>query len=124
MHTARPTDWRAEALPSSRTTIGLDHTFSPQEMERIRRGVVPEEMEDKWFIYWQDDALFFHRSWTGFCIYVVRFAAEGGSYRMAEAHVNRDPSQYAETSDERDEKMIVYLVESLLLRRAAVFPTD
>jgi len=33
-------------------------------------GLVPEEIEDKWFIYWEDDTLFFHRSWTGNCIYV------------------------------------------------------
>ena len=46
-------------------------------MDHIRQGMIPEVMEDKWFIYWKDDALFFHRSWTGFCIYVVRFAADG-----------------------------------------------
>ena len=54
----------------------LDRVFSPQDMDRIRRGVVPEAMEDKWFIYWKEGMLFFQRSWTGFCIYVVRFAAD------------------------------------------------
>ena len=47
----------------------LDRVFSPQDMDRIRRGVVPEAMEDKWFIYWKEGMLFFQRSWTGFCIY-------------------------------------------------------
>ena len=37
-------------------------------MDQIRAGHIPEMMEDKWFIYWQDDRLFFHRSWTGYCI--------------------------------------------------------
>ena len=32
----------------------LDRVFSPQDMDRIRRGVVPEAMEDKWFIYWKE----------------------------------------------------------------------
>lgn len=102
----------------------MDRTFSSQEMKRIRRGLVPEQMEDKWFIYWKDDTLFFHRSWTGFCIYIVRFAAEGNSCRMIEADVNRDPEQYKETSNERDAEMILYLVDVLLLYQEAVFPSD
>ena len=124
MKMAKPTDWKTQALPSKRTTIRLDQTFSPQEMKRIRRGLVPEQMEDKWFIYWKDDTLFFHRSWTGFCIYVVRFATDGDTYRMIEADVNRDPAQYKETSDERDAEKISYLVDVLLLHQEAVFPSD
>ena len=58
----------------------LDRVFSPQDMDRIRRGVVPEAMEDKWFIYWKEGMLFFQRSWTGFCIYVVHFAADGDAW--------------------------------------------
>ena len=124
MKAAKPADWKTEALPRMRTTIRLDRTFLPQEMRSIRRGLVPEQMEDKWFIYWKDDTLFFHRSWTGICIYVIHFAAAGDRYRMLAADVNRDPEQYSETSDERDAEMISYLVDVLLLRRDAVFPND
>ena len=124
MNTAKPTDWNIKALSSKRTTIRLDRSFSPQEMERIRSGLVPEQMEDKWFIYWKDNTLFFHRSWTGFCIYVVRFTAEGDGCKMVEADVNRDPEQHNETSDERDVAMISYLVDVLLLHQEAVFPSD
>ena len=124
MKTAKPTDWKTEALPSKSVTIRLDRSFSRQEMKRIRRGLVPEQMEDKWFIYWKDDSLFFHRSWTGYCTYVVRFAAEGDGCRMIEAEVNRDPKQYAETSDGSDAEMLSYLVEVLLLHQEAVFPND
>ncbi|MFQ5430684.1 MAG: hypothetical protein ACE5E1_10275, partial [Phycisphaerae bacterium] len=95
-----------------------------QETKRIRKGLIPKQMEDKWFIYWKDDVLFFHRSWTGFCIYAVRFSVEGDGCRMIEATVNRDPEQYKATSDERDAEMISYLVDVLLLRREAVFPSD
>ncbi|KHD11831.2 hypothetical protein PN36_16130 [Candidatus Thiomargarita nelsonii] len=104
--------------------MSLDRTFSPEEMKRIRRGVVPEEMEDKWFIYWENERLYFHRSWTGFCIYVVRFTTEGDSCKMIEAYVNRDTEQYKETSDEIDAQMISYLVDVLLLHQQAIFPSD
>jgi hypothetical protein len=121
--TAKQTDWKIEALPSKRTIIHLERTFSPQEMKRIRRGLVPKQMEDKWFIYWKDETLFFHRSWTGFCIYVVRFTTECDSCRMIEADVNRDPEQYKEASNERDAEMISYIMDVLLLHQEAVFPS-
>ena len=124
MKTAKSTDWKTEVLPSKRSTIRLDRTFSPEEMKRICRGLVPQQMEDKWFIYWKDDALFFHRSWTGVCIYVVRFASDVGGCRMIEADVNRDPEQYKETSDKIDAEMIAYLVDVLLLHQESTFPSD
>ena len=124
MRPAKPTDWKTHPLPSKKITIRLDRTFSPQEMKRLSEGLVPRQMEDKWFIYWKDDTLYFHRSWTGYCVYIVRFVAESGSFRMIEADVNRDPKQYKQTSDERDVAMISYLIDVLLLHKKAVFPSD
>lgn len=99
------------------TTIVLDRSFSPSEMERICAGHIPEAMEDKWFIYWQCDTLFFHRSWTGYCIYVVHFAVEGEAGRMVRAEVNRDYEQYQREDDEQDARMISRLIDYLLLGR-------
>jgi hypothetical protein len=124
LKTTKPTDWETKALPSKRTTIHMDRAFSLQEMKLIRRGLVPEQMEDKWFIYWKDDALYFHRSWSGICIYIVHFVKVGHGFRMVEANANRDPEQYKETSNERDAEMISYLVDVLLLHEKAIFPSD
>ena len=124
MKTATQTDWKTEPLPSKRTTIALNRRFSPVEMRQIRAGVVPQQMEDKWFIFWERNALYFHRSWTGHCWYVVQFIKDSDSCVMIEANVNRDPGQYKETSDERDAKMVSYLIDVLLLRQYAVMPSD
>jgi len=124
MKSAKQSDWQTEELPSSRSTVSLRRVFSPDEMPRIRAGLVPKAMEDKWFIYWENDTLYFHRSWTGICVYIVRFAAERDGYRMVEADLNRDPEQYNETSDNRDAKMISYLIDALLLQQPAVFPSE
>ncbi len=124
MNTAKPEDWWIEKLPLKRTVIPLDRTFSSWEMSAIRRGVVPREMEEKWFIYWKNEKLFFHRSWTGFCIYVVHFVADGDDYKMIKADVNRDQKQYKETNDQKDVELISYLIDVLLLHREAVFPCD
>ena len=66
----------------------------------------------------------FHRSWTGICIYVVRFVADEHSWKMIEADVNRNPEQHNETNNERDIGMISYLVDVLLLHKEAILPSD
>jgi len=33
----------------------MDRMFSLQEMKSIRSGLVPEQIEDKWFIYWKEE---------------------------------------------------------------------
>lgn len=124
MKTAKPSDWKTEPLPSKRTTIPLDRLFSPDQMKEIHRGLVPEEMEDKWFIYWKDDTLFFHRSWTGFCVYVVRFYPDAENCKMIRADVNRDPRQYTETNDAKDAETISFLIDLFLLRQPATPPSD
>lgn len=93
-------------------------------MRRIHKGLVPQQMEDKWFIYWKNDNLYFHRSWTGFCIYVVHFTADTAGSKMNRAEVSRDPEQYAGTSEELDARMISYLVDVLLLHRDVEFPVE
>ena len=123
MKIAGPSDWNALPMPEMNTTIALGLHFSPEQMTMIRRGVVPREMEDKWFVYWKDGALHFHRSWTGFCVFEVRFACGEQGAVAVEAVVNRDAEQYGSTDDERDAKMVEYLINVLLLRRPAKFPS-
>ncbi|MGH2603345.1 MAG: hypothetical protein ACRDJ9_28675, partial [Dehalococcoidia bacterium] len=77
MRPATPSDWRTAALPDKHAKIALDRAFNAAEMTRIEAGLIPEAMEDKWFIYFDSNRLHFHRSWTGFCIYVVEFVRDG-----------------------------------------------
>jgi len=49
-------------------------------MERIRRGYIPSIMEEKWFIFMEEDRLFAHRSWTGLGVYEAIFARIDGGY--------------------------------------------
>jgi len=53
-------------------------------------------MEDKWFFFWSRNRLFFHRSWTGYCVYVVRFRNDQAGWRTFEALGNPDSEQYLE----------------------------
>ena len=123
VHVANSSDWKTSGLPAKRATVQLDRLFTPKEMVCIRHGLVPQQMEDKWFVYWEGQTLFFHRSWTGHCIYTAHFEPrEGGNWQCTEFDVNRELEQYGETCDDADAKQLSFLIDVLLLRRLSSFP--
>ena len=87
-------------MPDESQSIALDREYSMKEFDRLRAGMVPQEMEDHWFLYFEEPWLYLHRSWTGFCIYRVRFELAGTRARVAEAIVNRRSDQNRGTADE------------------------
>lgn len=104
-------------MPAQHISIALDRLFSKDESALLKLGFLPREMDDKWFIYFENNTLHFHRSWTGVCIYQVFFKQEGDALRMTQAIVNRNPDQYAETRAERDQQIILQVIDIFLLRR-------
>lgn len=114
--------WKTKQMPKLKTRLQLDLTFSTEEYQRISLGLVPEQMEDKWFIYLEGEWLYFHRSWTGHCIYQLRLEPDGNGYKVAEAWVNRNPDQYTEADDSYDATLLTFLIERLLLGKDVPFP--
>ena len=94
---ARRGDWKTEPMPERHETFVLDRSFSDAEMDALRRGNVPQAMEDKWFWYMEGATLWAHRSWTGYCIYRIDFQEDHHVVT-----VNRDPEQYRSASIEED----------------------
>ena len=94
----RREDWKTEPMPQQNDTFILKRPFSDKEMNALRRGHIPEAMEDKWFWYTEGSTLFAHRSWTGNCIYRIEFKDDGNHV----VTVNRDPEQYSCTSIKKD----------------------
>lgn len=90
MKAAEKSDWKAYDIPKQHDTFYFQRNFTDAQMAKLRHGNIPEAMEDKWFWYMDDNTLFAHRSWTGFCIYIIEFSTTG-KHRVL---VNRDPDQY------------------------------
>jgi len=111
-----------QPLPPAHSPLSLQLEFTEAEYERLAFGLVPQAMEDKWFIFLEEDVLYFYRSWTGSCIYQVRLSKDGEGYSIAEAYVNRDPDQYPETDRSYDGKLLLFLINNLLLGKDYPFP--
>lgn len=98
------------------TRRSLDYAgrFSAVEMATLRGGRIPEDMDDKWFGYYADDALFFHRSWTGEPVFGVGFATneEGGVVTSCE--VSAEP-RFAKYTTDRQVALLSWLMRCDIL---------
>jgi hypothetical protein len=115
-------NWQTLPLPAARASIPIAREYTATEYARIAQGFIPRDMDDRWFIYLEGDTLALHRSWTGACIFLVRFAPAGEGYRIAEAWANRDPTQYRVTDVHADATHIARLIDLLLLKQAFLTP--
>jgi len=100
--TATRESWKTEPLPEIRVQLDFSESYAKDEFDRIKQGVIPREMEDKWFIFYEEPWLYFHRSWTGACIYGVRFESSRSGESAVESWVSRDTNQYKETRTDYD----------------------
>ena len=116
--------WNILPAPDRREPLEINRQFNAVEAEQIEHGLIPEAMEDKWFIYFEDEWLRFHRSWTGAFIYALRLdRSPGGGVRVVEAWANRDPEQHKGTDAGYDRRLLHFLVDAFLLKRSDVkFP--
>lgn len=95
-------DWETTDMPDRHEEFILERIFTDKQMDILRHGNIPQEMEDKWFWYMEGNKLYAHRSWTGFCVYIVEFH-DDNRHRVT---VNRDMEQYRCTSIEEDRAIL------------------
>lgn len=109
---ARPGDWKTTPLPAITAAVPFTRSFSADELRRLQQGLIPERMEDRWFVVWEDDALWLYRSWTGMCVFRLRFAADGDRFAVSEVVMNRDPQRRGD--DGQDIWMLQTVLDTVL----------
>lgn len=50
-HIATRQSWKVLPLPEIRADLGFAESYTTADFELIKRGLIPDEMEDKWFIF-------------------------------------------------------------------------
>lgn len=109
-------------LPHQRSLFMVDLELDPLDSCFAARGCTPAAMEEKWFIYLQDQRLLFRRSWTGVLIYDLEAQWRGERLYLGQARVNRNSKQYHETDDAYDRELLVHLIYKVLCGKPAEFP--
>ena len=106
--TAKKADWHTKDIPEKNKTVQINAGFTEEQMAKIKLGFIPKEMEEKWFIYYveEEESLYLHRSWTGICVYIVKFKKIDSGYAAMSALVNDDPESYKSREDPKDERRV------------------
>ena len=101
-------------MPNETDVFMLNRKISQQEFELLEYGRIPKEMEDKWFIYYDSGKLYFHRSWSGFCVYIADVDKVGANFNVGRIIVNRNKEQYKESDVDADKNKVCILINGLL----------
>ncbi len=86
-------------------------------MQKIKSGLQPSHMDNKWIIYFEDPWLFFHRTLTGNCIFKIHIICKDFNCEIDSINVNGDPEQYKISDDEKVEdflEIFKYFIEAKL----------
>jgi hypothetical protein len=74
-------DWKTEPFHKTATST-WDQVIPRHDLSKILNGVIPGQMEDKWFVYSEgpdeqgNALLLLHRSWTGYKVAEVKLTVE------------------------------------------------
>ena len=59
-------------MEGPRWPIRCGHAFTAEDLARLREGLWPRSMDDRWAVHLEGDTLRCWLSWTGTCIYETR----------------------------------------------------
>lgn len=114
---ASPEGLQLSPLPELHVSVHIHIPITTAEMENVRLGLIPEDMNDRWFIYVdENDVAYIHRSWTGFCIYKIILAPQQEGWAAVYMAANRNPDEYKNVNIELDKEMVKTLLLQHLVR--------
>lgn len=106
--------WQNLRWPVERQHFDLPMHFNNAEAERLQQGLIPDDMNDRWFIFFEEGWLFFHRSWTGDCIFGVRLDETPDGGRVLDAWSSRDDDRYKSPGLDDEKRLVADLITMCL----------
>jgi hypothetical protein len=94
--------------------IAIDLSFDEAQYQKLILGLSAKEMENRWRIKFENDTLFFQRSWTGYTIFEAKIHKEKNIYFINEFIAERKPEKYRNTDDAYDIEVITSKINKLL----------
>ena len=94
--------------------IAIDLSFNEEQYQKLILGFSPKEMENRWRIKFENDTLFFQRSWTGYTIFEAQIHKEINRYFINEFLAERNPEKYRITDNAYDIEVITNKINKLL----------
>lgn len=61
-------DWRCERAPKNVVISSFEYAYKPYELDILKLGFRPTNMDQKWFCYYESGTVHFYRSWSGILV--------------------------------------------------------
>ena len=105
-------------MPDDKIEVDVHRQFTKEEFEKIKLGIKSRDMDQRWNILYEDNALYMHRSWTGHCIFIGTFETKfDGTGHLIRLTINADRSQYQRTEINEDIETALTIVKPHLIQR-------
>jgi len=103
-------------MPSENDFFDLEWKIKPEECAKVKNGFAAGNMDDKWNIYYDDHKIYFHRSWTGSCIYIAYLTElPDSSGIITKIQVNRDKTEFKYTNNDENKDLFKGIVQYQLI---------
>lgn len=108
-------DWKLKPFSDRHVNFMLRHYLTEEQVQSLKFGYKPSGMDEKWFLYYEGGRLFFYRSWTGLCMYVVTLNANSDQqYVTAYAYKENNINDLEEFATEALNSMLPHFARSNL----------
>ncbi len=106
-------NWQIEPMPKDKdevTEMDFGLKITNETMDIIRKGHIPEAMEDHWFMYCDNEFIRYYRSWTGMCAFEAHYKKIGSEYVIDNLKMNHALAEFGVNGDEAGAALFVYLI--------------
>ena len=106
--------WSTEPWPEENdiTFMKTDIDVSEADMDILRRGHIPDAMEDHWFMYCDDKAICYYRSWTGMPAFEARYVKTPSGVKITSLKMHHGLSQWGVNGDKAGFALFLYLIDA------------
>lgn len=102
--------WQTLPMPWRHATARLGVRMSLEDFETIEMGHIPAEMEDRWFMYCDEEKIRWYRSWSGICIFEAGYTRHPDYVSIDKLVINRNPKQYSCTDKAADINLFLTMI--------------
>ena len=106
-------DWKTTPMPDDPNEVSelpFDFIIPAEAMDIIRKGHIPEAMEDHWFMYCDDEYIRYFRSWSGICAFEAHFKKKGDDYQVDKLRINHAQAKFGTNADEAGAALFRHLI--------------
>ena len=108
---AKSTSWKTEPMPPTDISrIEVNISVTEKDMLIIRKGHIPEAMEDHWFMYCDDEYIRYFRSWSGMCAFEAHFHKKENQYIIDEICINQALVEFGVNGDKSGVALFLHLL--------------